>query len=212
MQTVGQLLKKTREEKGQTLESVEKSTKIRLKYLQALEKDDYRVLPSAIAARGFIKNYGQLLGLSNETLQALFRRDFVETEAGQVIPRGMVKPLNNPDVFSWTPKKTAILAVSLIALVLCGYFLRQILILNSSPKLELTQPSPNATIGIHDLVVKGQTDPDVAVSVNGQLAQVDKEGAFQTGLFLPSGQNIITVVATSKSNKSTKLTRTVLVK
>lgn len=212
MQTVGQLLKKTREEKGLTLESVEESTKIRLRYLEALEKDDYRALPSAIAARGFIRNYGKLLSLPNETLQALFRRDFLETDSGQVVPRGMVKPLNEPEVFSWNPKRTAFLLTGIVVLALGFYFIRQLIFLGSSPSLRFIQPQEGQNIDAHELVVVGQTDPEAAVQINGQLAQVEKDGSFRFSLDLPSGKNVITITSTSKSNKVTKLTRTVYIK
>lgn len=209
MQTVGQLFKKTREDKQLDLAYVEKLTKIRHKYLEALENDDYRVLPSAIAARGFIKNYGQVLGLPNDTLQALFRRDFLETETGQVIPRGMVRPLDKPDSLLWTPKRTAALFVGIIVLALSLYFTRQLIILNSAPSLKINLPVQDETLTTHEVLVRGQTDPDVSVVVNGQVAQVDGNGIFKTTVKLPSGRNSITVIATSKSNKITRLSRAV---
>jgi cytoskeletal protein RodZ len=211
MQTVGQLLKKTREVKGLDLAKVEKFTKIRHIYLEALEKDDYRILPSAIAAKGFIKNYGQLLGLPNETLQALFRRDFAESETGQVIPRGMVTPLDKPDTISWTPKRTVILVVLTIFLLLGAYLFRQVTLLRASPLLAITNPVPNQISQTHIVTVSGRTNPDITIFVNQQLAEVDRDGTFETSIDLPSGKNLITVTATSKFNRSTKKTITVFV-
>ena len=211
MQTVGQLLQTTRLQKELSLEVVEKLTKIRRRYLVALEKDDYRQLPSATVAKGFIKNYGRLLGLSNEMLQAIFRRDFTESQSGQVVPRGIVKPLNKPETFSWNPRRTAILLVLIISIALSGYFLYQLFILNSAPSLSLNQPSQNQTLSSHEVVVTGKTNPDVAVTVNGQLAQVADDGSFKTTVELPSGQTVLTIIATSKSQKTTKLVRDVLV-
>lgn len=212
MQTVGQLLKKTREEKNLTLDEVERKTKIRMRYLEALEADDYRVLPSAIVAKGFIKNYGKLLELPVSTLLALFRRDFVETETGQVVPRGMVKPLDRTPAFSWTPTRTVILAVAVVALLLGGYFVRQIVMLGASPALAVEEPTENEVLPEHLVKVSGRTDPDSTVTVNQQLASVDNNGVFQTVIELPSGQNIVLVTAVSKSKKETRVTRTVYVK
>ncbi len=62
-ETVGQLLRATREAKGQTLEDVERVTRIRAKHLAALEADQYGALASPTHARGFLRNYAQHLGL-----------------------------------------------------------------------------------------------------------------------------------------------------
>ena len=70
--TVGQLLRSTRETKGQTLEDVERVTRIRVKHLAALEADQFAALPSAAHVRGFLKNYAQHLGLDTAALLAAY--------------------------------------------------------------------------------------------------------------------------------------------
>lgn len=70
--TVGQLLRAMRETKGQTLEDVERVTRIRVKHLAALEADHFAALPSAAHARGFLKNYAQHLGLDSAALVAAY--------------------------------------------------------------------------------------------------------------------------------------------
>ncbi|KKT75763.1 MAG: hypothetical protein UW69_C0010G0009 [Microgenomates group bacterium GW2011_GWA2_44_7] len=212
MQTVGQLLKKTREQKQLTLEEIEKKTKIRIRYLEALEVDDYRSLPSAIVAKGFIKNYGNLLELPLTTLLALFRRDFIETDTGQVVPRGIVKPLDRTPTISWTPTRTVVTLVSLVVLIFVAYFIRQLVILGANPGLFVENPKEKEVLAQNLVRVNGKTDPDSTVIVNQQIASVNNEGVFQAVIELPSGQNSILVTATSKSKKSTKLVRTVFVK
>ncbi|TSC61071.1 MAG: transcription regulation protein, partial [Parcubacteria group bacterium Gr01-1014_107] len=67
-------LKEARVSKGYTLEQVEKATKIRSKFLTAIESDDYARLPSPLYAKGFVKNYGDFLGLESSRMLAFFRR------------------------------------------------------------------------------------------------------------------------------------------
>ena len=50
---IGQYLKRVREEKGISLKTVAEETKIRVRYLQALEEGDYAALPGNVYARGF---------------------------------------------------------------------------------------------------------------------------------------------------------------
>ena len=61
--TLGQLLRGAREGRGETLDEVERATRIRTRQLSAIEADDFAALPSPAQARGFIKNYAQHLGL-----------------------------------------------------------------------------------------------------------------------------------------------------
>jgi len=65
---IGRLLEHRRKEKGLTLEEVEQATKIRKRYLDGLEREDYAVLPAGVYAQGFLKTYANYLGLDGEAL------------------------------------------------------------------------------------------------------------------------------------------------
>jgi cytoskeleton protein RodZ len=65
---IGRLLEQKRKERGLTLEEVEQATKIRKRYLTALERENYAILPDAVYARGFLKTYANYLGLDGEAL------------------------------------------------------------------------------------------------------------------------------------------------
>ena len=51
-----------REAKGVDLYRAERDTKIRARYLGALERGDYRELPGAVYTKGFLRNYALYLG------------------------------------------------------------------------------------------------------------------------------------------------------
>ena len=68
--TIGQRLKKAREYRNLTLEKVEGAIHIRLKFLQALESDDFSAMPSPVQARGFLRNYAQYLDLDLDQIEA----------------------------------------------------------------------------------------------------------------------------------------------
>lgn len=72
MSELGQMLRDARESKGISLAEAEEATKIRRKYLQALEGADYSALPPSIYARGFLRNYAAYLGLNAEEALAAF--------------------------------------------------------------------------------------------------------------------------------------------
>jgi transcriptional regulator with XRE-family HTH domain len=59
-------MRQTRETLGISLPEAERITKIRRKYLEAIEAGDFAQLPDGPPSRGFIKNYARFLGLDPE--------------------------------------------------------------------------------------------------------------------------------------------------
>lgn len=72
VQELGQLLREARERKGVTLADAQQATKIRLSFLQALEKEDFSVLPPPFYIRGFIKTYAVYLNLDPRSTVQFF--------------------------------------------------------------------------------------------------------------------------------------------
>jgi cytoskeletal protein RodZ len=66
--SIGALLRKTRELRRLTIAQVSESTRVRSHYLQALEGDDLSAMPSTAQARGFLRNYAEFLGLEIDEL------------------------------------------------------------------------------------------------------------------------------------------------
>src|SRR6266550_3666920 len=61
-------LEAARERKGVDLNRAERDTKIRARYLSALERGEYRELPGAVYTKGFLRNYAVYLGLDPEEI------------------------------------------------------------------------------------------------------------------------------------------------
>jgi cytoskeleton protein RodZ len=60
---LGEWLRQRREELDISLEQAEADTRIRLRYLEALESDEYDALPDPAVGRGFLRNYATYLDL-----------------------------------------------------------------------------------------------------------------------------------------------------
>jgi len=73
-ETIGQRLKKAREDRYLSLEKASEDTRIRRVFLQALESDDYSIMPSAAQGRGFLRNYAEYLGLDMDAMIAEIQR------------------------------------------------------------------------------------------------------------------------------------------
>ena len=64
-----------REARGLTLEDAERDTRISRRYLQALESEQFEVIPAPVYARGFLRSYSQYLGLDPQETLAMFPRE-----------------------------------------------------------------------------------------------------------------------------------------
>ena len=73
-QSLGQWLHQAREAQGHSLAEVEEATRIRRRFLEALEAGQWNDLPSEIVGRGFLRNYALFLGLDPEEALARLRR------------------------------------------------------------------------------------------------------------------------------------------
>lgn len=75
MGELGSLLSRAREARGLTLEDAERDTRISRRYLQALETEQFEVIPAPVYARGFLRSYSQYLGLDPAEALDMFPRE-----------------------------------------------------------------------------------------------------------------------------------------
>lgn len=71
---IGSTLRDTRRRQGLDVREVELRTKIRARYIRALENEDWQALPAPAYVRGFLRTYGEMLGIDGELLADEFRR------------------------------------------------------------------------------------------------------------------------------------------
>lgn len=86
---LGGLLRGRREERGLTIEQAEEATRIRRRYLQALEDESFADLPGEVYVRGFLRLYAEYLGLDPAEVLSLYRPLRRPTPADLVRPPGL---------------------------------------------------------------------------------------------------------------------------
>ncbi len=77
---IGHALKRARVEKNLSLAQAEEETKIRQKYLLALENENFNAIPGRVYAKGFLRNYAQYLGLNAEELVWWYEKQYPSEE------------------------------------------------------------------------------------------------------------------------------------
>ena len=74
MGSFGERMRRERDKRGITLDSISQTTKIGTHILEALEKEEFDKLPGGIFNKGFVRSYANFLGMNEE--QVL--KEFIE--------------------------------------------------------------------------------------------------------------------------------------
>src|SRR3954469_1329091 len=78
---IGEVLKRTRARLKLDIGRVEEQTKIRTKYLRALENEEWDTLPGPTYVKGFLRTYATYLGLDADAIVDEYRRTIERSPA-----------------------------------------------------------------------------------------------------------------------------------
>jgi cytoskeletal protein RodZ len=199
---LGEVLRAAREAKGVDLARIERETKIRTRYLSALEHGEYRELPGTVYTKGFLRNYGSYLGLDPEYLVDLYR---LETAGNGVAERPSPAPPRPMNVrraraFVVTPGAIAAAILTVAVLAFVGYLVYEFVTFARTPDLQLTSPAGDvANYRELEYTITGTTVPNAQVTIDGPSSSrdvtADSSGNFSVVMQLVPGSNVFTVVA-----------------
>lgn len=213
MARLGELLRSQRERMGLTLEQAAEDTRIREKFLGAIEGGDYQSLPGAVYTKGFLRNYAEYLDLDADELVVLYQAE-----------RGIAEPPRSFEPMRPIMRRGVILtpAVLLPLLVLggvalfVGYLYYQFSTFATPPRIEIVEPPTDTVAQSAEYVVRGRTVPDGRVTIRvfpGPEIVADirpgADGAFSARVQLKPGPNHIEVEVLDATGKVNKESRTI---
>lgn len=208
---LGEKLTKRRIALGYDIKDIEKSIRIRAKYIEAIESGNYDKLPPDVYVKGFIKNYASFLKLDeNKVLKAYQReRGIVESVKKANSKAPVVKPIDTPKLII-TPRTIVIGSISLLASIILIYIFWQVRILTAPPKLTLVSPQDNINVDADSLYVEGKTDAGANLFINEVAVGVGEEGVFKEKISLQNGVNILKIRSENRLGKKSEVTRTIV--
>jgi len=192
-----------RERKGVDLYRAERDTKIRARYLAALERGDYRELPGAVYTKGFLRNYALYLGLDPDEVLLQWRRERGDAREPQPVisvPRPIAAPRRG---LTFSPSLIVFALLALFVLGFAGYLGVQLLRFSKPPTIAVTDPAvavlevdENATT----YLLEGTTIPGGSVTVKTAdletRANADSVGHWTLQVDLRRGENLFRITAT----------------
>jgi len=142
---LGEMLREAREQKGVSPAEVEEETKIRERFIKALEEEDYSILPDRIYTKGLLQNYAHYLGLDTSEVMRLFGEEEI---APTPIPPAS-QALASPPFLSPDLIVILVIFMALGLLGVWGYrqYLAPILtpLFSATPTVEASFPTPEPT-------------------------------------------------------------------
>src|SRR6266851_5871970 len=216
MGRLGDQMRAQRERMGLTLEQAAEDTRIREKFLKALENGDYHSLPGAVYTKGFLRNYAEYLDLDQEELVVLFHQ-----ERGTVAPEPArrfqpMRPIMRRSLI-FTPAVLVPVVVLAGIVLFVGYLYYQFTSFAVAPPLDIYDPATDAIVQDGQYVIKGRTIPAGRITVQvfpGPLTVADirpaADGTFTATVALTQGANHVVVEVLDPSGKVSRVSRSVL--
>lgn len=199
MLTTGELLRQERKNRELTLEDIEKKTRIRKKYLAAVEKNDWSIFPSKTYIIGVLGSYGRFLKLDEEKLRAVFRREYEKKE-----DIGFKERVSKEYLTPQT-KKLVKTIIAILALIFIVYFGYQLKLYFSPPFVEIISPKKTSFIKEEKIELVGKTEKEAIVIVNGERVFQDKNNIFKIAIPLTNPKNEVIIEVTGANGKKTIL-------
>lgn len=198
--SVGDILKLARKRKNLSLEEVEEETKVRVRYLEALEESRYDILPATVYASGFLAKYADFLELKKDDLMANFRLERgQDLYASKLMPERKIKE----PLLTVTPKTIIIVSVVVALLLIVGYIIYSVRQFTLPPNLVISSPSSEEILKEEKVNIVGKTDEGATLQINNQAVMIDGTGNFTEQVKLSAGLNTFEVKATSRLKKET---------
>jgi cytoskeletal protein RodZ len=123
MSSFGETLRRERELRQISLREIAEATKINLRYLDALERDDFRHLPGGVFNKGFVRAYAQFIGIDPETMVTAY----LDEDRRQQARVARTTPAPQPSAEAEVPPPSvgarvwvAVLVIALILVVLAA--------------------------------------------------------------------------------------------
>ena len=198
---------------GVTMQRAAEDTRIRQKFLQAIESGDYQSLPGTVYTKGFLRNYAEYLNLDAEEMVALYTGERGGSEPTRSF--SPMKPLVKRS-FIFTPTVLGPVVVLAGVLLFIGYVYYQFTNFAVAPRVDITDPPGDAVSQTAEYTVKGKTNPEgrITVRTSPGLDTINdihpaKDGTFSVTVPLKPGPNHVEIQVLDPSGKLAQASRTI---
>lgn len=121
MADIGSTLREARMRARIDISEVESQTKIRAKYLRAIENEEWDLLPGPVYAKSFLRTYGDFLGLDSRMLLDEFKRRYERPADHELRPVAALgrerERRRSPALPPWAPVGIAVVVIVVLLFI-----------------------------------------------------------------------------------------------
>jgi len=201
-------LKEERLKRQLSLEELSFKTQISLKYLEALERGFYHLLPGEIYTQQFIKKLAKFFRLNEKSLREIYQQE----KKSQPSLSGFSRhPKTEVKTGHWlSPKTIRNFLIIFLIMAFGGYFGLEIKNIFTPPLLEVYTPLTQTITTQSTIEIQGKTEPETTLQINQQEVLTDSAGNFSQTVDLTIGLNIFKISAGKKHSLVNELTISIL--
>lgn len=204
--TLGERLREIRSEQRVSVAEAAQATAVPEHHLEALETGAYDRLPGDVYTRNFLRRYAKFLQLNEESV---LRRYDDERSVLKPTERRLPSPIHFPPGVSLTLLAKR-MSIGLFIIAILVYLVLELSKIVSPPSLVLESPAESVVTKDNRFEVRGRTDPEATVLINGQPVFVGTDGSFREVVTLNPGRNTIQVTAAKNRGKRYTITRDII--
>jgi cytoskeleton protein RodZ len=177
---IGNSLREARERQGLGYPEIELATKIRAKYIRALEAEDFTSIPGDAYIRGFLRTYADYLGLDSDVYVDEYASRFITSWRDELPPRPERRRV--PRHERPFERRAVLLVLAGIVVVTALVFAAWQIPGSSKPAGGTTQKQQRKSAPARQLVLRGVgRGTYVEVRRNKASGKVDFQGTIGTG-------------------------------
>jgi cytoskeletal protein RodZ len=120
MADIGSTLREARMRARIDISEVEAQTKIRAKYLRAIENEEWDLLPGPVYAKSFLRTYGDFLGLDSRMLIDEFKRRYESPTDQEIRPASTIARERERERRRRAPRFPSWAPIAIVVLVIIG--------------------------------------------------------------------------------------------
>lgn len=210
--TCGAYLRKVREQKGITLDKVSQDSKIVKRLLQAIENDDYRVLPPPVYLKGLIKKYAHYLHLDEEQVLEFYQKSNgrkVSSDNKDALPQNRFTTPRSLIFTIFSKVLSQIIKYSLLIIIL-GYFIFELAQFILPARIIIFYPPQDLMTSMSELSLSGKVIRTKTLYFQGQEISFDSQGFFKEQITLNPGLNVLEFKALNSLGKTTTIEQKVI--
>jgi len=211
--SLGEQLRRYREQAGMSVEQAARESKIALRYVRALEEGDWHAFSAKVYAQGAMRRVAHVLkDVDADALVAACGREWDiacggNGKGGNPAPRAVAESRR----FLVTPRRLGAAAAIGMAVLLVAFLAVRLIAFIAAPGLAIKSPADENGFPTSIVEVSGKTEKESSLTVNGRELTLDEWGNFNEKIELPPGAVSLHFISRNRFGKTQTAVRNILV-